>query len=228
MKLACDRASSRPKPCASLENSQRILSVRRSLFALVGRKQTMVRDHIYPKKSLVRAFGSRAQVLSTPQARQRSSCPRPQPNLVLNRPVECAAIRLRVLRCPTKLSAILSPSSRVPPSSGGHKIGAREEAHRVNTIRNQPKRRRVLIDELNHVDSQLLASFDGVSSHTPNGKTLRHSCPLTRFRRERKRVASKQVLTIHTYYITPQGAECPLVYAVCWDAQFPWMLHYAG
>ena len=77
VKLACDRASSRLKPCASLENSQRILSVRRSLFALVGRKQTMVRDHIYPKQSLVRALGSRAQVLSTPHARQQSSCPRP-------------------------------------------------------------------------------------------------------------------------------------------------------
>ena len=77
VKLACDRASSRPKPCASLENFRRILSVRRALFAFVGRKQTMVKDHIYPQKPLVRAFGSRAQVFSTPQARRRSSFPPP-------------------------------------------------------------------------------------------------------------------------------------------------------
>ena len=43
MKLARDSASNRPKPCASLKNAARtILPVRRSLSALVGRKQTVV------------------------------------------------------------------------------------------------------------------------------------------------------------------------------------------
>ena len=49
MKPARESASSRPKPCAYLKNS-RILPVRRSLLALVGRKQTMARDQLFPQK----------------------------------------------------------------------------------------------------------------------------------------------------------------------------------
>ena len=47
---AREPASSRPKPCASLKNAQRILPVRRSLVALVGRKQNVVRDHLFSQK----------------------------------------------------------------------------------------------------------------------------------------------------------------------------------
>ena len=43
MKPAREPASSPPKPCASLKIAPRILSVRRSLLAFVGRKQTVVR-----------------------------------------------------------------------------------------------------------------------------------------------------------------------------------------
>ena len=43
-KLACEPASSRPKSCESLKNTAGILSVHRSLLALVGREQAMVRD----------------------------------------------------------------------------------------------------------------------------------------------------------------------------------------
>ena len=50
MKPAHEPASSRPKPCASLKNAPRILPVRRSLLAIVGRKQTVVRGQLFPQK----------------------------------------------------------------------------------------------------------------------------------------------------------------------------------
>ena len=37
------------KPCASLQNAPRILPVRRSLLALVGIKQTVVRNQLSPQ-----------------------------------------------------------------------------------------------------------------------------------------------------------------------------------
>ena len=49
MKPVRDLASSRPTLCASLNNAPEILPVRRSLWALVGRKQTVVRDHLFPQ-----------------------------------------------------------------------------------------------------------------------------------------------------------------------------------
>ena len=50
VKLAREPASSRSKLCASLENAPRILPVRRSLLALVGRKQSVARDQLSPQK----------------------------------------------------------------------------------------------------------------------------------------------------------------------------------
>ena len=44
VKLAREPASCRPKPCAFLKNAPKILSVRRFLLALVGKKPTMVRN----------------------------------------------------------------------------------------------------------------------------------------------------------------------------------------
>ena len=46
-------------------------------------------------------------------------------------------------------------------------IWSSEEVHRVNTILNQPNRHCVTTDRLNRVDSQLVASFEGVSSRCP-------------------------------------------------------------
>ena len=57
----------------------------------------------------------------------------------------------------------------------------------MNTILNQPYRRRVSTDRLNRDDSQLAASLEGEPGPTPAGKTLPHSYPETRFRRERAR-----------------------------------------
>ena len=56
----------------------------------------------------------------------------------------------------------------------------------MNTILNQPNRRRVSTDRLkNREDSQLAASREGESGPTPAGKTLLHSyhTSKTRFRR---------------------------------------------
>ena len=50
MKPAREPASSRPKPCASLKRPHDYCPVRRSLLALVGRKQTAVRDQPFPQK----------------------------------------------------------------------------------------------------------------------------------------------------------------------------------
>ena len=120
VKPARESASSRPKPCASLNNALPILPVRRSLLALVGRK------HFSLRNLLVRAFDSRAQRFSPPLARRRSNCPPPSPNLVLTHPVECATTRLRVLLRHTRLSATVPPASGGPPPPEGHQIGARK------------------------------------------------------------------------------------------------------
>ena len=50
VKPALESASSRPKPCASLKNAPEILPVRHFLLALVGRKQTVVRDQLSRQK----------------------------------------------------------------------------------------------------------------------------------------------------------------------------------
>ena len=50
-KPAREPASSRPKPCPSPKNTPGILPVCRSLLALVGRKQTVVRDQFSRPKS---------------------------------------------------------------------------------------------------------------------------------------------------------------------------------
>ena len=113
MKPAREPASGRPKPCASLENAPEILPARRSLLALVGKKQTAV--SFPPQNVPARAFGSRAQGFYTPLARRRSSYPPPSSNLMLTRPTVTAATRLRVLRRSTRLSATVPPACRVPP-----------------------------------------------------------------------------------------------------------------
>ena len=70
----------------------------------------------------------------------------------------------------------------------GHTIGAREEAHWMNTIINQSnRRRRVSTDRLNHFNSQLVEGLEVGSSSISTGKTLPHSYPKTRILRERER-----------------------------------------
>ena len=78
---------------------------------------------------------------------------------------------------------------RHPPE--GHQIGARKRRTPENTILSQPYCRRVSTDRPNRESSQLTASLEGEPGPTPAGKTLPHSYPETRFRRERARVLDR-------------------------------------
>ena len=74
---------------------------------------------------------------------------------------------------------------RHPPER--HQVGARKRRTPENTILSQPYCRRVSTDRPNREGSQLAASLEGEPGPTPAGKTLPHSYPETRFRRERTR-----------------------------------------
>ena len=74
---------------------------------------------------------------------------------------------------------------RHPPER--HQVGARKRRTPENTILSQPYCRRVSTDRPNREGSQLAASLEGEPGPTPAGKTLPHSYPETRFRRERAR-----------------------------------------
>ena len=76
---------------------------------------------------------------------------------------------------------------RHPPA--GHQIGAWKRCTPENTILSQPYCRRVSTDRSDREGSQLAASLEGEPGPTPAGKTLPHSYPETRFRRERARDA---------------------------------------
>ena len=78
---------------------------------------------------------------------------------------------------------------RHPPE--GHQIGARKRRTPENTILSQPYCRRVSTDRSDREGSQLAASLEGEPGPTPAGKTLPHSYPETRFRRERARDACR-------------------------------------
>ena len=73
-----------------------------------------------------------------------------------------------------------------PPE--GHQIGARKRRTPENTILSQPYCLRFSTDRPNRESSQLAASLEGEPGPTPAGKTLPHSYPETRFRRERARI----------------------------------------
>ena len=74
---------------------------------------------------------------------------------------------------------------RHPPES--HQIGARKRRTPENTILSQRYCRCVSTDRPNREGSQLAASLEVEPGPTPAGKTLPHSYPETRFRRERAR-----------------------------------------
>ena len=166
MKPAREPASNCPKLCASLKNAPRILPICRSLLALVGRKQTWSEISFSLRNLPVRAFDSRAQRFSSPLARRRSSCPPPLPVLVRTYPIDgCCALPSFPRQCPLPLACHHLPK------------GANLELERdlMNTILNQPYRRCVSANRLNREDSQLAASLEGESGHTPAGKTLPYS-----------------------------------------------------
>ena len=88
-------------------------------------------------------------------------------------------------------SPSLPLACRHPPE--GHQIGARKRRTPENTILSQPYCRRVSTDRSDREGSQLAASLEGEPGPTPAGKTLPHSYPETRFRRERARDGTLEI-----------------------------------
>ena len=84
---------------------------------------------------------------------------------------------------------------RHPPEV--HQIGAQKRRTPENTILSQPYCRRVSTDRSNREGSQLAASLEDEPGPTPAEKTLPHSYPETRFRRERARVIRFRCVQIH-------------------------------
>ena len=174
MKPAREPASSRPKPCASLKSPTNL--ARSPLqVALVGRKMTVVRDQLFPRKPPGSRFRfSRTGVqpspgsstIELPSAFAESGAYPPDRELP-GSPRQCS----------------LPLACRHPPE--GHQIGARKRRTPENTILSQPYCRRVSTDRPNREGRQLAASLEGEPGPTPAGKTLPHSYPETRFRRER-------------------------------------------
>ena len=96
---------------------------------------------------------------------------------------------------------------RHPPE--GHQIGARKRRTPENTILSQPYCRRVSTDRSDREGSQLAASLEGEPGPTPAGKTLPHSYPETRFRRERARDYSMLcVFSSHSFW-TSSSLDVP-------------------
>ena len=144
--------------------------------AFVGRKMTVVKDQLFPKKPLGSCFRfSRTGVqpspgsstIELPSAFAESSAYPPDRELP-GSPRQCS----------------LPLACSLPPE--GHQIGARKWRTPENTIL-KSNCRRVSTDRPNREGSQLAVSLEGEPGPTPDGKTLPHSYPETRFRRERAR-----------------------------------------
>ena len=133
-------ASSRPKPCASLKRPTNL-----ARLPLLEEKRWSDISFSFRNRS-VRSLDSRAQGISSPMARQRSSRSPPLPNLVRTCPTECYQ---SLRNSPPCLSR-----SATPPE--GHQIGARKRRAPGNTILSQPYGS---TDRLNREGSQLPASL---------------------------------------------------------------------
>ena len=161
MKPAREPASSRSKPYAPSKKPHEYCP----FAAPCGpcrKKNTVVRHQLFPQKpSGSRLWFSRTEVQPSPGS---STIELPSAF------TECGAY----------------PPDRALPGSPpeGHQIGARERRGPGNTILSQPYRRRVSTDRPNREGSQLAASLEGEPGPTPTGKTLPHSYPETRYRRE--------------------------------------------
>ena len=88
---------------------------------------------------------------------------------------------------------------RHPPE--GHQIGARKRRTPGNTILSQPYCRRVSTNRPTRKSSQLAASLEGGPGPTPAGKTLPHSYPETRFRRERARGYYQLLIVVDVFVV---------------------------
>ena len=176
MKPAREPASSCPKPCASLKKPHESCP----FAAPCGprrKKNDRGQRSVFPSET----FRFVLSVLA-----HRGSA---LPWLVNDR----AALRLRRIGAyPPDRELPDSPRQCSLPHAcrhplEGHQIGARKRRTSENTVLSQPYCRRVSTDRPNCEGSQLAASLEGEPGPTPAGKTLPHSYPETRFRRERAR-----------------------------------------
>ena len=176
MKPAREPASSRPKPCASLKKPHESCPFA-APCGLRRKKNDRGQRSAFPSETSRFAFRfSRTGVqpspgsstIELPSAFAESGAYPPDRELP-GSPRQCS----------------LPLACRHPPE--GHQIGARKRPTPENTILSQPYCRRVSTDRPNREGSQLPASLEGGPGPTPAGKTLPHSYPETRFRRERAR-----------------------------------------
>ena len=175
MKLAREPASSRPKPCASFKKLHESCP-----FAAPSGPRRKKNDRgqrsAFPSEtsrfalSILAHRGSSpgSSTIELPSAFAESGAYPPDRELP-GSPRQCSP----PLVC------------RHPPE--GNQIGARKRRTPEITILSQPYCRRVSTDRPNREGSQLAASLEGEPGPTPAGKTLPHSDPETRFRRERAR-----------------------------------------
>ena len=176
MKPAHEPASSRPKPCASLKKPHESCP----FAAPCGprrKKNDRGQRSVFPSEtsrfalSILAHRGSALPWLANDRGalRLHRICAYPPDRELPGSPRQCS----------------LPLACRHPPE--GHQIGARKRRTLENTILSQPYCRRVSTDMPNREYSQLAASLEGEPGPTPAGKTLPHSHPETRFRRERAR-----------------------------------------
>ena len=179
MKPAREPASSRPKPCASLKKPHESCP----FAAPCGprkKKNDRGQTSVFPSKtSRFTPLISRTEVQPSPGSSTielpsafAESGAYPPDRALPGSPRQCS----------------LPIACRQPPE--GHQIGARKGRTPGNTILSQPYRRHVSTDRLNREGSQSAASLEGEPGPTHGGKTLPHSYPETRFRRERARLYS--------------------------------------
>ena len=167
----------------------RKIEIPRSMVALVGRKMTVVRHQLFPQKPPGSSLRfSRTGVQTSPGSSTielpstfAESGAYPPDRALPGLPRQCS----------------LPLACGYPPE--GHQTGARKRRAPGNTILSQPYRR-VSTDRLNREGSWSAASLEGEPGPTPAGKTLPHSYPETRFRRERARDGGYNVCMYgHTY-----------------------------
>ena len=176
MKLAREPASSRPKPCASWKKPHESCpfaapSGPRRKKNDRGQRSALPSETSRFALSILAHRGSALPWLVNDRAAPTfaESGTYPPDRELPGSPRQCS----------------LPLACRHPPEE--HQIGARKRRTPENTILSQPYCRRVSTDRPNREGSQLAASLEGEPGPTPAGKTLPHSYPETRFRKERTR-----------------------------------------
>ena len=156
-----------------MKPAPRILPVRCSLTALVGRRHTVGRDQLFPQKSP----GSRLYFSRTGVQHSHGSSTIELPSAL----VESGAYppdRARIgspRQCSLPLACRLLPKGTKLEHGRGEHLGTPSSANHTAAS----------TDRLTRDDSQLAAFLEGDPGPTPGGKTLPHSYPETKFRREK-------------------------------------------